>query len=63
MGLNDLAGVAGPATEGTMSDHFISMVELAKFNGIRVVLASLTPICDCYTNQTGRRPCRAESSE
>jgi lysophospholipase L1-like esterase len=55
-GLNDLAGVAGPATEGTMSDHFISMVELAKLNGIRVVLASLTPICDCYTNQTARRP-------
>src|SRR3954452_16025253 len=55
-GLNDLAGYAGPATEGTMSDHFISMVELAKFNGIRVVLASLTPICDCYTNQTARRP-------
>ena len=56
-GLNDLAGVAGPASEGTMSDHFISMVELAKFNGIRVVLASLTPICDCYTTkQTARRP-------
>ena len=29
---------------------------MAKANGIRVVLASLTPVCDCYTNQTGARP-------
>ena len=32
------------------------MVELAKLHGIRVVLASLTPVCDCYTKQTGHRP-------
>jgi lysophospholipase L1-like esterase len=31
------------------------MTELAKANGIRVVLASLTPICDCFTVQTGYR--------
>ncbi len=34
----------------------MSIVELAKANGIRVVLASLTPICDCYTKQTLLRP-------
>ena len=33
-----------------------SMVELAKVNGIRVILASVTPVCDCYVNQTARRP-------
>jgi len=32
------------------------MVELARFNGIRVVLASVTPVCDCFTNQTKLRP-------
>ena len=32
------------------------MAELAKANGIRVVLASVTPVCDCVTNQTARRP-------
>jgi lysophospholipase L1-like esterase len=32
------------------------MTEIAKANGIRVVLASVTPICDCYANQTARRP-------
>jgi lysophospholipase L1-like esterase len=55
-GTNDLASVTGPATEGVMSDNFVSMVELAKFNGIRVVLASVTPVCDCFKNQTALRP-------
>jgi lysophospholipase L1-like esterase len=54
-GSNDLAGAGGPATEGTISENFKSMVELAKFNGIRVVLASVTPVCDCFTVQTKRR--------
>jgi len=55
-GTNDIAGIMGGGTEGTMSEHFMSMVELARLHGIRVVLASLTPVCDCYTKQTGRRP-------
>jgi len=29
---------------------------LAKVNGIRVVLASVTPVCDCFKNQTALRP-------
>jgi len=55
-GSNDLAGVTGPATEGTMAENFISMAELAKVNGIRVVFASVTPVCDCFTKQTALRP-------
>jgi lysophospholipase L1-like esterase len=55
-GTNDLASVTGPSTEGTMADNFMSMVELAKANGIRVVLASVTPVCDCVRKQTGLRP-------
>jgi len=55
-GTNDLAGLTGPATEGTMADNFMSMVEIAKANGVRVVLASVTPVCDCFTKQTGLRP-------
>jgi lysophospholipase L1-like esterase len=39
-----------------MADNFLSMVEIAKANGIRVVLASITPVCDCITKQTGLRP-------
>lgn len=55
-GTNDLAGLTGPATEGVIADNVMSMVDLAKCNGIRVVLASVTPVCDCYTNLTARRP-------
>jgi lysophospholipase L1-like esterase len=55
-GTNDLASVMGPSTEGTMAEHFMSMVELAKLHGIKVVLAAVTPVCDCYTKMTTRRP-------
>jgi lysophospholipase L1-like esterase len=55
-GSNDLAGATGPATEGTIAENFMSMVEVAKANGIRVVLASVTPVCDFYRKQTGLRP-------
>lgn len=51
-GVNDLL----VASEGVIADNYMSMVDIAKANGIRVVLASLTPVCDCYTKQTGLRP-------
>jgi lysophospholipase L1-like esterase len=51
-GMNDLL----VATEGVMADNFMSMMDIAKANGIRVVLASVTPVCDCYSKQTGLRP-------
>lgn len=54
-GLNDIGGVAGPGTEGTITENLTTMIELAKVHGIRVVIASLSPVCDCVTNQTGRR--------
>jgi acyl-CoA thioesterase I len=55
-GSNDLASVAGPATEGVMMENFMSMVELAKVHSIRVVLASVLPVCDCFKSQTAIRP-------
>ncbi|MBL8228651.1 MAG: SGNH/GDSL hydrolase family protein [Bryobacterales bacterium] len=55
-GTNDLASVMGPSTQGTMADHYASMVDLAKAHGIRVVIASLTPVCDCGRKLTDRRP-------
>ena len=61
-GTNDLAGVTGPATEGMIAENFMSMVELAKVNGIRVVLASVTPVCDCFTQSDRRSVRRARSS-
>jgi lysophospholipase L1-like esterase len=55
-GTNDLAGYTGPITEGMTGENLTSMTELAKVNGIRVVLASVTPVCDCFKNQTATRP-------
>jgi lysophospholipase L1-like esterase len=55
-GTNDVARVLGPSPEATIAEHFMSMVELAKLHGIRVVLASLTPVCDCFAQMTLRRP-------
>ncbi len=56
VGTNDLAAVMGPATQGTIAENVTTMVDLARFHGIRVILASVTPVCDCYKNQTGLRP-------
>ncbi|HEX4809093.1 MAG TPA: SGNH/GDSL hydrolase family protein [Bryobacteraceae bacterium] len=55
-GMNDIAGVMGPGTEGTIAENLLSMIDLAKAHGIHVVIASLTPVCDCDFNQSGRRP-------
>lgn len=55
-GTNDLASLTGPSTEAMIAENFRSMVELAKLHGIRVVLASVTPVCDCYRKQTALRP-------
>jgi len=51
-GSNDVAGAAGPASKATVMDNIMSMTEIAKANGILVILASVTPVCDCGTRQT-----------
>lgn len=56
-GTNDLGRVMGPSSEDTMGQSIKSMVELAKLHDIRVVLASVTPICNCSDPEaTARRP-------
>jgi len=42
-GTNDIAENTGPITLAAIEDNLTSMVDLAKRNGIRVVLASLLP--------------------
>jgi len=54
-GSNDLARMLGPGTRGTFADNIMSMVELAKASRIRVVLASILPVCDCFRDQTSLR--------
>jgi lysophospholipase L1-like esterase len=55
-GTNDLAGNTGVETLQNIEDNLSSMSELAKANGIRVVLASVMPICDSLRPQSARRP-------
>lgn len=42
-GTNDIAGNTGPSTPEMIEDNFKSMTAIAKANGIKVVLASITP--------------------
>ena len=61
-GTNDLAGNTGPMSLETIEGNLISMAELARQNGIKVVLASLLPVSDYESKdgksitQTVRRP-------
>jgi lysophospholipase L1-like esterase len=61
-GTNDLAGNTGPMTLEAIEGNLASMSELARANGIRVVLASLLPVSDYEKRQgqpiiqTTRRP-------
>ena len=54
-GSNDLARMLGPGTRGTFADNIMSMTELATAYRIRVVLASILPVCDCFREQTSLR--------
>jgi lysophospholipase L1-like esterase len=56
-GTNDIARNTGPATLSTITDNFRAMTDLAKANGVRIILCSVLPVSD-YTSrkQTDRRP-------
>jgi lysophospholipase L1-like esterase len=55
-GMNDIASVYEPITQGMLAENITSIVELAKANNIRVVLCSLTPINDSVVKQSLVRP-------
>jgi lysophospholipase L1-like esterase len=62
-GLNDIAGLHGSSTEEMILYNLTSMTELAQANGIRVVLASVTPVCDCFKKSTQRQRWHERISE
>jgi lysophospholipase L1-like esterase len=55
-GTNDIAGNTGAMTLEQIQGNIQSMAELAKANGIKVILSSVLPICDYHRNQSERRP-------
>lgn len=52
-GTNDIAGNTGLTTDTDIENNFASMGDLARQNGIRVVISSITPVCE---KQLVRRP-------
>ena len=54
-GINDIAGNTGPSTLTMIEDNLASMVDLAKANGIHVVLSSVLPAYDFPWNP-GSKP-------
>ena len=55
-GSNDIASLLTPGTQALVVDNVRSMIEIAKANDIRVIIASVTPVCDCVSDQTTTRP-------
>ena len=48
-GTNDIAGNTGPMSDEEIEANLASMSELAHANGIKVVLASITPVSAYHT--------------
>jgi lysophospholipase L1-like esterase len=55
-GTNDIAGNTGPETLEDIENNLMSMTELARASGIKVILSSVTPVCNYIKPQTERRP-------
>ena len=54
-GTNDIAGNTGPSTIEMIEDNLAGMTEIARANGIRVVLCSVLPVYD-YPWKPGLEP-------
>jgi lysophospholipase L1-like esterase len=56
-GTNDIGGNLGAVTLESIENNLAAMADIARANGIRVVMASLTPVCDYHRpQQTAQRP-------
>ena len=58
-GTNDIAGNLGPVSMDSIENNLAAMADIARANGIKVILASVTPVCDLPGKPpmtTGRPP-------
>ena len=53
-GTNDISANTGPMTLEAIEGNLASMAELARANGINVVLASVMPVSDYNTDKSGK---------
>lgn len=45
-GTNDIAGNLGPVSLESVENNLAAMADIARANGIKVIMASVTPVCD-----------------
>ena len=45
-GTNDIAGNLGPVSMESIQNNLAAMADIARANGIKVIMASVTPVCD-----------------
>jgi lysophospholipase L1-like esterase len=57
-GTNDIGGNLGPVSVESIEDNLAAMADIARANRIKVIMASLTPVCDIAgkTPMTPGRP-------
>ncbi|SPE28981.1 conserved exported hypothetical protein [Candidatus Sulfopaludibacter sp. SbA3] len=55
-GTNDIGGNLGPVTLESIEQNLMAMADMARANNIKVIIASLTPVCDYHRPQTATRP-------
>jgi lysophospholipase L1-like esterase len=55
-GTNDIGGNLGPVSMESIEQNLMAMADMARANNIKVILASLTPVCDYHRPQTAQRP-------
>ena len=55
-GTNDIGGNIGPMTLDAIEQYLTAMTELARGNNIKVILASVLPVCDYHKPQIAQRP-------
>ena len=55
-GTNDIGGNLGPVSLESIEQNLMAMADMARANNIKVIIASLTPVCDYHRPQTATRP-------
>jgi lysophospholipase L1-like esterase len=55
-GTNDIGGNLGPVSMESIEQNLMAMADMARANNIKVIMASLTPVCDYHRPQTATRP-------
>ena len=60
-GTNDIGGNIGPMTLEATETYLMSMADLARAHNIKVILASLLPVCDYHQPPNSRGPSQTQS--